>query len=166
MPAYVSCPVYRNVIDEESSFGIGLQEMYIPSVSSEWRSQAPQTQMMTKNVPVIVWNELWSGTPEWLPCQASGMKGLLLRLADWLARCQCTVTRWHGNFDLLFLCQCGSTYNCLSRSVPETHMHVVGTLNSRQTAPPPPPTPPPLTLSELRGQARFWFCVRFVFCQM
>ena len=32
-PVSVSCPVYRNVSDEESSFGIGLKGMYISSVS-------------------------------------------------------------------------------------------------------------------------------------
>ena len=28
---------------------------------------------------------------------------------------------WDSNFDLLLLSQCGSTYNCLSRSVSEIH---------------------------------------------
>ena len=40
---------------------------------------------------------------------------------DWLARCQYTVTGWDGKFDLQLLSQCGSTCNCLSRSVPEIH---------------------------------------------
>ena len=29
--------------------------------------------------------------------------------------------------------QCGSTYNCLCRSVPEMHSHVAGKLSSQQT---------------------------------
>ena len=37
---------------------------------------------------------------------------------DWLARCQYIVTGWDGKFDLQLLSQCGSTYNCLSTSVP------------------------------------------------
>ena len=38
-----------------------------------------------------------------------------------------------GKFDLQLLSQCGSTYNCLSRSVPEIHTHVAGTLSNQQT---------------------------------
>ena len=33
--------------------------------------------------------------------------------------------------DLQLLSQCGSTQNCLSRSVPEIHSHVAGTLNKQ-----------------------------------
>ena len=40
---------------------------------------------------------------------------------DWSARCQYTVTGWGRTFDLQLLSQCGSTSNCLSRSVPEIH---------------------------------------------
>ena len=36
-------------------------------------------------------------------------------------------------FDLQLLSQCGSTYNCLSRSVPEIHLHVAGTLSNQPT---------------------------------
>ena len=35
------------------------------------------------------------------------------------------------SLDMLLLAQCGSTYNCLSRSVPE--IHVAGTLSNKQT---------------------------------
>ena len=35
--------------------------------------------------------------------------------------------------DLQLLSQCGSTLNCLSRSAPEMHSHVAGTLNNQQT---------------------------------
>ena len=35
LPVSVNCPVYRNVNDEESSFGIGLNGIYSFSVSSE-----------------------------------------------------------------------------------------------------------------------------------
>ena len=52
---------------------------------------------------------------------------------DWLARCQYTVTGWDGKFDLQLLSQCGSTQNCLSRSVPEIHSHVAGMLSNQQT---------------------------------
>ena len=34
--------------------------------------------------------------------------------------------------DLQLLPQCGSTYTCLSRSVPEIHSHVAGTLSNQQ----------------------------------
>ena len=37
----------------------------------------------------------------------------------WLAWCQYTVTGWDSKFDLQHLSRCGSTYDCLSRSVPE-----------------------------------------------
>ena len=36
-------------------------------------------------------------------------------------------------FDAQFASLCGRTYNCLSRSVPEIHLHVVGTLSNKQT---------------------------------
>ena len=52
---------------------------------------------------------------------------------DWLTRCQCTVAGWDGKFDLQLLSQCGSTYTCLSRSVPEIHSHVAGTLSNQPT---------------------------------
>ena len=55
---------------------------------------------------------------QWLPCQAPGIIGLALGLVglvsaycDWVSR----------KFDLQLLSQCGSAYNCLSRSVPEVH---------------------------------------------
>ena len=35
--------------------------------------------------------------------------------------------------DLQLLSQCGSTHNCLSRSVPEIHSHVAGTLSKQPT---------------------------------
>ena len=38
-----------------------------------------------------------------------------------------------GEFDLQLLSQCGSTYSRLSRSVPEIHKLVVGTLSNQQT---------------------------------
>ena len=40
---------------------------------------------------------------------------------DWSARCQYTVTWWGRKLDLKLLSQCGSTVNCLCRSVPEIH---------------------------------------------
>ena len=36
-------------------------------------------------------------------------------------------------FDLQLLSQCGRTYNCLSRFVPEIHSPVAGTLSNQQT---------------------------------
>ena len=41
--------------------------------------------------------------------------------ADWLARCQYTVTGWGRKLDLQLLSQNGSTSNCLSRSVSEVY---------------------------------------------
>ena len=52
---------------------------------------------------------------------------------DSSARCQYTVTGWDEKFGLQLLSQCGSTYNCLSRSVPEIHSCVPGTLNNQPT---------------------------------
>ena len=52
---------------------------------------------------------------------------------DWLARCQYTVTGRLGKLDLQLLSQCGSTSNCLSRSVPEIHSHVAETLSNQPT---------------------------------
>ena len=49
---------------------------------------------------------------------------------DWLDQCQYTVTGWGGKLDLQLLSQWGSTYDCLSRSVPE---RVVGTLSKQPT---------------------------------
>ena len=49
-------------------------------------------------------------------CQAPGVIGSALVLAG---RCQNIVTGSDRKFDLHPLSQCGSTYNCLSRSVPE-----------------------------------------------
>ena len=45
------------------------------------------------------------------------------------------MTGWDGKFDLQLLSQCGSMYNCLSRSVPEIHWHVAGTLSKQATKP-------------------------------
>ena len=52
---------------------------------------------------------------------------------EWLARCQYTVTWRDRKFDLQLLSQCGSTYTCLSRPVPEIHLHVAWTLSNQST---------------------------------
>ena len=41
------------------------------------------------------------------------------------------MTGWDGKLDLQPPSRCGSTYNCLSRSVPEIHWHVAGTLSKQ-----------------------------------
>ena len=64
------------------------------------------------------------------PARRMALKGQRL---DWLAQCQHTVTGWDGKFDLQLLSQCGSMQNCLSRSIPEIHWHVDGTLSNQQT---------------------------------
>ena len=43
------------------------------------------------------------------------------------------VTGWGRKLDLQLLSQCGGTWNCLSRSVPEIHSHVAGTLSNQPT---------------------------------
>ena len=48
-----------------------------------------------------------------------------------MARCQHTVGEVESLICNFYLC--GSTYNCLSRSVPEIHWHVAGTLSNQQT---------------------------------
>ena len=53
---------------------------------------------------------------QWLPCQVPGVMGSVLGLAG-LVSVYCDWVR----FDLQLLSQCGSTYNSLSRSVPEIH---------------------------------------------
>ena len=47
----------------------------------------------------------------------------------------CLGETWLGLGDLQLLSRCGSTYTCHSRSVPEIHQHVAGTLSSQQTVP-------------------------------
>ena len=53
---------------------------------------------------------------------------------DWPTWCQYMVIGWDSKFDLQLLSQCGSSYKCLSRSVPEIHWHVAGTLCNQLTA--------------------------------
>ena len=64
------------------------------------------------------------------PARCVALKG---QCWDWSARCQYAVTGWDGKFGLQFLSQCGCTYNCLRRSVPEILSHVAGTLSKQQT---------------------------------
>ena len=66
----------------------------------------------------------------WLPCQAPGLIGSVLGLVGPVS-VYCDWVRW--KFGLQLLSQCGSTSNCLSRSVPEIHLHVAGTLSKKQT---------------------------------
>ena len=47
--------------------------------------------------------------------------------------CQYTVTKSGRKLDLQLLSQCGRMLTCLSRSVPEIHQHVAGTLSNQQT---------------------------------
>ena len=62
----------------------------------------------------------------WLPCQAPGV----IRSALGLAGPVSVYCHWMRNkFDRQLLSQCGSTYKCLSRSVPEIHRHVAGTVS-------------------------------------
>ena len=70
---------------------------------------------------------------QWLPCQAPGviwsslgLVGPMSVYSDWV--------RW--KVDMQLLSQCGSTYNCLSRTVPEIYLHVAGTLSSQLTTTP------------------------------
>ena len=51
----------------------------------------------------------------------------------WLARCRYPVTGRDRTFDLR-LSQCGNTYTCLSRSVPEIGSHVAGTMINQQSS--------------------------------
>ena len=46
---------------------------------------------------------------------------------------QYSATGSDGKFDLQFLSLCGSTKNCLSRSILEIHSHVAVTLSNQQT---------------------------------
>ena len=43
------------------------------------------------------------------------------------------MTGWGSKFDLQLLSQCGSTYYCLRRSIPEIHQIVAGTLSNQQS---------------------------------
>ena len=54
-------------------------------------------------------------------------------------------------FDLQLLSQCGSTQNCLSRSVPEIHSHVAGALSNQQTTTTPNWVKGTLTNQETNG---------------
>ena len=83
------------------------------------------------------WDGIFSGSShtsdlklalQWLPCQAPGVIGSALGLVG--------PTGWDGKFGLQLLSQCGSTLNCLSRSVPEIHSHVAGTLSKQASKQP------------------------------
>ena len=83
---------------------------------------------------------LWSSRPKLdthLPCESfsrsshTGITGSALGLVgpvsvyfDWVK---------YKIFVLQLLSQCGSTYNCPCRAVPEIHSHVTGTLSNQQT---------------------------------
>ena len=64
------------------------------------------------------------------PARRLALKG---QCWDCSAHCQYIVTGWDGKFGRQLLPQCGSTKNCLSRSIPEIHLHVAGTLSNQQT---------------------------------
>ena len=49
-----------------------------------------------------------------------------------VGRCQYAVTGLHSKFDLQSLFQCGTTHNCLLRSVPDIYYHVPGKLSSQE----------------------------------
>ena len=55
--------------------------------------------------------------------------GLVVGLVD-PASVDC---HWVKQFELLLPTQCGSTYNFLSRPVPEIHKHVAGKLSNQHT---------------------------------
>ena len=65
---------------------------------------------------------------QWLPCQASGAIGSVLGLVGPVS----VYYDWERYNDLQLPSQCGSTYNCTSRSVPEIHYHVAGTFSNQQ----------------------------------
>ena len=68
-------------------------------------------------------------TPQWLPCHASGIIGSALGLVGPMSvYCDCEVESLIRNFYL----SVAAMLNCLSRSVPEIHLHVAGTLGSQQ----------------------------------
>ena len=74
-------------------------------------------------------SDLKIGTPV-ATLQAPDVKGSVLGLVG-LVSVYCDWVRW--KFDLQLLSQCGSTYNCLSRSVPVIHSHVAGMLSNQKT---------------------------------
>ena len=43
LPISVTCPVYRNITEEESSLGVGLKRIYTSSESSECHAHEPET---------------------------------------------------------------------------------------------------------------------------
>ena len=67
----------------------------------------------------------WNFILQRLPCQVPGVVGSAPELVG------LDLTEWYGKFDLQLLSQCGSQYNCLSRSVPETLYNVAGTYNQQ-----------------------------------
>ena len=65
---------------------------------------------------------------------------------DWLAWHQYTVTEWDKKFDLKLMPQCCTTYNCLSRSVPEIYSACYWDVKkpaSKHQFPPPSSSPHP-----------------------
>ena len=58
LPIPVGCPVYSNVNDQGSSFGIGHKGMDICFVGSEWTSHEREFLSLPRVFPVTVRNEL------------------------------------------------------------------------------------------------------------
>ena len=62
LPVFVGCPVYRNVNDEDSFFGICLKLIYISTVSSEMTftdtENVEKSFYHDRHFPVIVRNKL------------------------------------------------------------------------------------------------------------
>ena len=130
-PPYTSCTVpvqsvHESTIDTHTaSFTLWLRsppaERKILGSNPDWAEILPGSSHTS---------DLKIGTPV---ATLQGVWCLQGQCWDWSARCQYTMTEWDGKFGLQLLFQCGSTYNCLSRSVPKIHSHVAGTLSNQPT---------------------------------
>ena len=72
---------------------------------------------------------------------------------DWSARnlfSVISVTGWDSMFDLQLLSQCGSTYSCLSRSIPVKHNVLLGRTLFKQSITTIPPIPAAASFLSLR----------------
>ena len=99
-----SSHLLAGLVVKASASGSGRSQVQIPLATGFFQVESYQW--------LINWHS--SG----YPARRLALKG---QRRDWSARCQYTVTGWGRKFDLQLLFQCGSTQNCLCRSVPEIH---------------------------------------------
>ena len=87
-------------------------------------------------IPALAWISFWveSHNSSWkFSTPVATMSGALhCRVSTGTGWAGVSILTWWDRwFDLQLLSQCGSTYNCLSRSVPRKHHYVAGVLSNQ-----------------------------------